>query len=251
MLEKENLERLVELVSEELRDHSHAYHERLDSIDAEIAETRERLGRLYDALETGKLELDDLADRIKELRGKREQLESSRYRYVEELEAHSRQVADVETFKSYAGDLTSLLEEGSVSERRAFIKSFVGEIDEAVERLVTSLLGPEHRDRRQARIPDLDGAAERLVSQVRVAPRISIRVANARPLLRCARAAGNSSLVVEFGRPQVARDVQRERAPIDSHAERSGHRTGRLDRDERVRTLQVDIDRERSLASQS
>jgi hypothetical protein len=40
----------------------------LDVIDAELRDARVRLSRLYDALETGKIELDDLAPRIKELK---------------------------------------------------------------------------------------------------------------------------------------------------------------------------------------
>ena len=44
----------------------------------EMGEMERRLGRLYDALETGKVELDDLAPRIKELKEKRGLLERAR-----------------------------------------------------------------------------------------------------------------------------------------------------------------------------
>ena len=40
------------------------------NVDKEIREVENRLSRLYDALESGKLDLNDLAPRIKELLAK-------------------------------------------------------------------------------------------------------------------------------------------------------------------------------------
>ena len=48
--------------------------ERLDAIDAELNDVEIRLSKLYDALETNKLSLDDLAPRIKELRSRQDEL---------------------------------------------------------------------------------------------------------------------------------------------------------------------------------
>lgn len=42
----------------------------LDAIDLEFEDVRARLAKLYDVLETGKLSLDDLAPRIKELKAR-------------------------------------------------------------------------------------------------------------------------------------------------------------------------------------
>ena len=65
VLTEENLRRLVPLVAEEMDGAS--------SLDKELMEANHRLSRLYDALETGKLALDDLAPRIQELRRRQEQ----------------------------------------------------------------------------------------------------------------------------------------------------------------------------------
>jgi len=72
------LAELVVLVNEEL-DSAHSTHrERVDSIEGELNETRVRLTKLYDALETGKLALDDLAPRIKELKTRADELSKAR-----------------------------------------------------------------------------------------------------------------------------------------------------------------------------
>lgn len=60
-LTDENLEELVILVNEELQSASCGLKNRLDAVDTELNDVRARLSKLYDALETGKLELSDLA----------------------------------------------------------------------------------------------------------------------------------------------------------------------------------------------
>jgi site-specific DNA recombinase len=54
------------------------YRQRLDSIIDEIADIDRRLERLYGALETGKIQLADLAPRIQQLRQRRERLQAAR-----------------------------------------------------------------------------------------------------------------------------------------------------------------------------
>ena len=60
VLTEENLRELVKLVNKELDLVSHEYQGRLKVVDKEVADVQYRLDRLYDALETGKLALDDL-----------------------------------------------------------------------------------------------------------------------------------------------------------------------------------------------
>ncbi len=50
----------------------------LDICDAELRDIKARLSRLYDVLETGKLGLDDLAPRIKELKRRQDELSKNR-----------------------------------------------------------------------------------------------------------------------------------------------------------------------------
>ena len=45
--------------------------ERLETLDSQISAVNRRLERLYEALETGKVDLDDLGPRLKDLRQRR------------------------------------------------------------------------------------------------------------------------------------------------------------------------------------
>jgi len=72
VLTTENLTRLVHIVNEEMDNLAAEYHQRLDIVLNEIADVNRRLERLYDALETGKIQLVDLAPRIQQLRQQRE-----------------------------------------------------------------------------------------------------------------------------------------------------------------------------------
>jgi site-specific DNA recombinase len=72
VLTTKNLTTLVHIVNEEMDSLALEFHYRLDSIINEIADLDRRLERLYDALETGTIQLADLAPRIQQLRQRRE-----------------------------------------------------------------------------------------------------------------------------------------------------------------------------------
>ncbi len=77
VLTTENLARLVHIVNEEMDSLAIEYRQRLDNVIDEIADVDHRLERLYDALETGKIQLADLAPRIQQLRQRQEQLQAT------------------------------------------------------------------------------------------------------------------------------------------------------------------------------
>jgi hypothetical protein len=84
--------------------------------------------RLYDAIETGKLNLDDVVIRIRELRQRQEQLQTKRLEIESQMSDRKVELADLETVSCYVDDLHNLLKEGTLAERRAFIRSFVKEV---------------------------------------------------------------------------------------------------------------------------
>lgn len=61
VLTEENMLELVTLVNEELSTGYQRLHERLETIDRQLRDVTLRLDTLYDALETSKLTLDDVA----------------------------------------------------------------------------------------------------------------------------------------------------------------------------------------------
>jgi site-specific DNA recombinase len=128
ILTEENLQELARLVNEEMDSVAGDYREQLEVISGEIAGINDRLERLYDALETGRISLDDLAPRIRQLRHWQEQLQSKRWELEALLSDRRVELADLETVTQCVNDLRSLLDENSLAERKSFIRSFVKEV---------------------------------------------------------------------------------------------------------------------------
>jgi site-specific DNA recombinase len=83
---------------------------------------------LYDALETGKIHLADLAPRIQQLRQRQEQLQAARWEMEQKLSDRRVELADAETVAHCVSDRRDLLNESSITERKAFIRSSVKEV---------------------------------------------------------------------------------------------------------------------------
>ncbi len=129
VLNDEWLEELVQLVNKEL-DSSHSLlADRLDAIDADLNEIRLRLSRLYEALETGKLSLDDLAPRIKEQRARENELSKVRLQVEAEMLVQGPNHVDDERIKAHARDLKMILEEADLTTSKAFLKTFIKRIE--------------------------------------------------------------------------------------------------------------------------
>lgn len=121
------------------------YREQLDTVISELDDTSQRLNGLYDALETSKIGIDDLAPRIQELRHRQAQLLSARAELEQKLSDRRVYLTDMETIADYMQDLRSLLDESSLMERKSFIKSFVKEArvkDEEVSLIYTMPIAP-------------------------------------------------------------------------------------------------------------
>jgi len=129
ILTRENLINLVHMVNEEMGSAMQSYQNELELISSTITDVNNRLERLYDAIETGKLNLDDVIVRIRELRQRQEQLQAKRIEIESQMSDRKVELADLETVSCYVDDLHELLKEGSLAERKAFIRSFVREVN--------------------------------------------------------------------------------------------------------------------------
>lgn len=125
MLSDENLTELVRMVNEEIRLVADRRRERLGKIERQLESVNQKLLRLYIALESGKLELGDLAPRIKELRAEQTRLQRIRDKALAELEDTAPKELDKEQVLSYAQDLRALLSKGIFVEQKAFLRSFI------------------------------------------------------------------------------------------------------------------------------
>ena len=105
-----------------------SHHNELEAISRAIDDTNRRLERLYDAIETGKIGLDDLAIRIKELRQRQEQLQTQRIKIENRVSDRRVELVNLEMMTEYIADMQAVLREGTLVERKAFISSFVKDI---------------------------------------------------------------------------------------------------------------------------
>jgi len=129
ILTEENLEELVRLTNEELAQTSGESKGRLELLQTQIAEVDSRLGKLYDALETGEFRNDELAPRIRVLSQKKEELQQTRAEVEEKLSCEVIEMADPQVVRDYANDLGNLLTRSSITEQRSFLKSFVERVE--------------------------------------------------------------------------------------------------------------------------
>lgn len=129
ILTEENLEELVGLVNEEMDSATVNHQDELNVITSEISGITARLDRLYDALETDKVTLDDFAPRLKQLRLQQDQLSSRRFELEAMQSDRKVELADLGLIKQHVDDLRSLLDEGTLLERKSFVRSFIKEIN--------------------------------------------------------------------------------------------------------------------------
>ncbi len=128
VLTEEHLTKLVYLVNEQIDNGSREYQEELKLLSREEDNISFRLEKLYDAIETGKVNLDDLAPRIRELRSHQEKLLARRSEIEIAMSDKKVELADMKLVKDYVIDLRHTLDEGPLTDRKAFIRSFVKEI---------------------------------------------------------------------------------------------------------------------------
>ncbi|MFC1905051.1 recombinase zinc beta ribbon domain-containing protein [Chloroflexota bacterium] len=143
VLTKENLKELVNLTNRALDSDMESHHSELDAVSRATNDTNRRLERLYDAIETGKIDLADLAIRIKELRQRQEQLQAKRMEIENRMSDRRVELVNLETMTEYIADMQAVLQEGTLVERKAFIRSFVKDIRVSGDDAVVTYSVPE------------------------------------------------------------------------------------------------------------
>ncbi len=156
ILTTDNLISLVNMINEEMDGLSGEYHDNLDSIITQLADLDRRLERLYAAIETGQIQLVDLAPRIKQLNSQKEQLTATRWDLELKLSQRKIQLAEKELVNEYVEDLRKILDEPSLIGKKSFIRSFIKEIVITGEdALLTYTIPMQPRGITEERIPVL------------------------------------------------------------------------------------------------
>ena len=128
ILTEGNIRDLVRLVDEEMDGVAHEQRKKLESIEGELADVRRWLDKLYRAIETSDLDITDIAPRIKEHRERERKLHDAAREAEAALSERRVRLDDVETIAAFAKDMSEYLNQSELTERRAFIESFVKEI---------------------------------------------------------------------------------------------------------------------------
>ncbi len=128
ILTEGSIRELVKAVDEQMDGVASEQRKRLETIDSELSDVRRRLDRLYNLVETTDMDIDDFKPRIRDHRERQQRLEASAEEARAILSQRREVLDDVNTITAYAQDLSEFLNESELTERRAFIETFVKEI---------------------------------------------------------------------------------------------------------------------------
>ena len=153
ILTEGNIRSLVNVVDEQMDDVAGDERKRLETIQSELADVRGRLDRLYDLVETTtEFNTADFAHRIRDHKERQERLESAAEGARAILAQRRAVLDDVKTITAYAKDMSRFLQKSELTERRAFIETFVKEIELLPDNAVVRYTIPISQSTRKAQV---------------------------------------------------------------------------------------------------
>ena len=129
ILTEKNLRELVKLTNEELRVNKRRAAEQLDSLDRQGKAVEQKLAHVYAALESGKVDLDDLSPRLRQLRAEQRELNVKMDEALDEMNQAADKPFDSLVMEHYVGDLRRLLQSSSFLECKTFLATFIRRIE--------------------------------------------------------------------------------------------------------------------------
>ena len=129
ILTDDNIKKLVEFVNEELIKSSSLFEKQLSEIGQQMGQTQGRLSKLYSAIETGKVDLEDLAPRIKEVRAQQKELEGKQNELLDRVNGGNPAILNLETIQKHVSSLKELLVSSSFIEQKSFLRTFIKRIE--------------------------------------------------------------------------------------------------------------------------
>ena len=129
ILTESNIRDLVKLLDEEMDGVARDQRERLESIDGELEEVKKQLGRVWHFIaKSDSVDVAEASDLIVELRERKEALEVAA-EDARGLLAERRQLLDsADTIATFAEEMSDFLKTSELTETRAFVHSFVKEV---------------------------------------------------------------------------------------------------------------------------
>ncbi len=152
ILTESNMRDLVKMVNQEMDSVIREQQERVEAADAELADIRRRMDRLWELVEKTDLTTEEILPRIRHHLDNQERLEQAADEARSILALRRASVQDVERIAAYAREMSDFLMESELTETKAFIRSFVKEIAVRPGRAVIHYTIPTPPDN------DIDGA---------------------------------------------------------------------------------------------
>ena len=129
VLTESNIRDLVKLLDEEMDGVAAEQRQRLETVEEELEDVKRRLGRIWQVIETTDIEMADASERIREHRDRKEKLEIAAEE-ARTLLSDRRQFLDsADTIATFAEDMREFLKTSELTQTRAFVHSFVKEIE--------------------------------------------------------------------------------------------------------------------------
>ena len=128
VLTESNIRDLVKLLDEEMDGVAREQRERLETIEEELEDVKKRLGRIWQVIEITDIEMADAADRIREHRERQEQLEGAAQEARAMLAERRVMLESADTIAAFAAEMSEFLKTSELTETKAFVRSFVKEV---------------------------------------------------------------------------------------------------------------------------
>ena len=129
ILTEENLIKLVHLINVEMLETAGRLERQLEQTEKELVSISGKLTKLYVALESGKLDMDDLAPRIKDLRTCQHELQQQRDNLINRIQSDEPEKLDEKEVMSYVNELEQVLGEKSFLQQKTFLRRFVKRVE--------------------------------------------------------------------------------------------------------------------------
>lgn len=128
ILTNENIARLLRTLNDEASRFDEEYEDKVAMIDEVLNEKLNRRAKLYEGIETGAMDLKDISPRLKDLNQEIEALQAQKVTLKEKHEKEVQIAISEEAIRPYVEDLRQTLMNGSIVERRGFLRSFITKI---------------------------------------------------------------------------------------------------------------------------
>ena len=128
ILTESNIRDLVKIVDEEMDGVAREQRKKLKVIEDELEDVKQRLGKIWLAIETTDIDMSQASDRIKEHWERKEKLETAVEEAREILSKRRVTLDKMETITDFARDMSEYLKSSELTQSRAFIRSFVKEV---------------------------------------------------------------------------------------------------------------------------